>query len=149
MFRLRAGRLDVKLFVCRYVHFHSDLRKPSVCTCQCCAPLCIKVLRHRIVFISSSSFLKRIHIRIETDHCSLAIRWADQHVSEFPFVWLRDNCSCPACVDKHTYQRNLDTVKEVRQWTVKIASLIHYLFFVFFLNSCRFVTFQDEIRLFA
>eukprot|EP01119_Soliformovum_irregulare_P025743 TRINITY_DN9617_c0_g1_i1.p1 TRINITY_DN9617_c0_g1~~TRINITY_DN9617_c0_g1_i1.p1 ORF type:complete len:452 (-),score=79.19 TRINITY_DN9617_c0_g1_i1:430-1785(-) len=43
--------------------------------------------------------------RIERTMKTLDITWGDQHTSMFPFIWLRDNCLCPQCVDPHSGQK--------------------------------------------
>ncbi len=44
---------------------------------------------------------------------SLKVQWMDGRHSEYPYVWLRDNCRCAQCVDPRTHQRNLDTFLHV------------------------------------
>lgn len=41
-----------------------------------------------------------IEIR-ETSPTELSITWADQHVSKFTYVWLRENCPCALCRALH------------------------------------------------
>jgi len=36
---------------------------------------------------------------IQEDNTKLLVRWGDQHRSTFHYIWLRDNCTCPACGD--------------------------------------------------
>ena len=50
---------------------------------------------HRIVSINKESRLARI-------------AWSDGHVSEFHYLWLRDNCSCSLCRHPHTLERTVD-----------------------------------------
>jgi hypothetical protein len=48
------------------------------------------------------------HLAINSKEGTLDIRWADQHVSHFHFIWLRDH----DCADVNaTNQRNTDTAR--------------------------------------
>ncbi|KJE88931.1 gamma-butyrobetaine dioxygenase [Capsaspora owczarzaki ATCC 30864] len=40
---------------------------------------------------------------------SLKCAWADGKAAEFHYIWLRDNCHCPACRHPVTHQKVLDT----------------------------------------
>lgn len=43
----------------------------------------------------------------------LHVHWDDQSVSRFPYIYLRDICNCPKCVDAKSLQRKLDTVGQI------------------------------------
>ena len=44
----------------------------------------------------------------DTERRLARIVWDDGHASEFHFVWLRDNCFCPACRHPHSLERTFD-----------------------------------------
>ena len=46
--------------------------------------------------------------KIENGERKLYIGWGDGHRSVFHYVWLRDNCSCPACGESSTLQQRID-----------------------------------------
>lgn len=43
----------------------------------------------------------------------LHVHWNDQSVSRFPYIYLRDICNCPKCVDAKSLQRKFDLVGQV------------------------------------
>jgi gamma-butyrobetaine dioxygenase len=54
---------------------------------------------------------------------SVQVRWADGHVSRFPFIWLRHNCECNACGSTQTARRFLrmtDIPASVRPQSVRV-----------------------------
>ena len=51
------------------------------------------------------------------EHDWLEVTWEDGQVNHYPFLWLRDNCTCPACFNEPSQSRvmllsdlDLDTV---------------------------------------
>ena len=47
---------------------------------------------------------------IETADEALAVAWRARGGSRFPYLWLRDNCRCPACRDPRNGQRLFDVL---------------------------------------
>ncbi|XP_031569690.1 gamma-butyrobetaine dioxygenase-like [Actinia tenebrosa] len=43
----------------------------------------------------------------------LHVHWNDQSVSRFPYIYLRDICNCPKCLDAKSFQRKLDIVGQI------------------------------------
>ena len=44
----------------------------------------------------------------EVRHQLLEVCWSDGASRRFPLIWLRDNCSCDACLHPHTWERTFD-----------------------------------------
>lgn len=42
---------------------------------------------------------------ISFDNKTLKIKWDNDDISEYHFLWLRDNCDCKACVTRLTYEQ--------------------------------------------
>jgi len=42
-------------------------------------------------------------------HQSAKIIFDDNRTADFKYIWLRDNCKCPKCVDQATQQKLLDS----------------------------------------
>jgi len=42
-------------------------------------------------------------------HQTAKVIFDDNQTAEFKYIWLRDNCKCPSCVDVNTRQKLLDT----------------------------------------
>ena len=38
----------------------------------------------------------------------LIINWKEKFTDEYPLVWLRDNCQCPACFDQSSKSRTIN-----------------------------------------
>jgi DUF971 family protein len=62
-----------------------------------------------------------IDIKAQSARRILRVQWADDHVSEFPYKYLRCQCGCAICVDERTGIRRLnpDDVPE----NVEVAEL--------------------------
>ena len=64
-----------------------------------------------VAFSSSSSgrsFLERVH-ESHSDKM-LHVRWGDNTLSRFPYIFLRDNCQCDQCFHTTAIQRAFDLV---------------------------------------
>ena len=48
--------------------------------------------------------------RVAIEGGRLSVAWAGGGHAEFPFIWLRDNCLCPACRDPGSGQRLVDVL---------------------------------------
>ena len=49
-------------------------------------------------------------ITSDKENRMLNVTWNDESVSRYPYVFLRDNCRCPACLHESSCQRRFDTV---------------------------------------
>ena len=47
----------------------------------------------------------------------LKIIWNDKETCEFPHIFLRDNCQCPACFHPVAKSRLVDTVKAIDRYS--------------------------------
>ena len=66
-------------------------------------------------------------IQARTAEQLLVITWPNDHVSKFPFVFLRGECPCAVCVDEMTGKRILDLSTIPANLTIKDMQLVgHY-----------------------
>ncbi|XP_037072112.1 gamma-butyrobetaine dioxygenase-like [Pollicipes pollicipes] len=62
--------------------------------------------------LAGSVYLKdipRIVSAVPACHQTAKVIFEDNKTAEFKYIWLRDNCKCPSCVDVDTRQKLLDT----------------------------------------
>jgi len=48
--------------------------------------------------------------KVQQDQRKLFVYWADDHCSQFHYLWLRDNCYCPKCGDPRHGEKHLRIV---------------------------------------
>lgn len=41
--------------------------------------------------------IKRLNLQLPGVNVQLQVWWREGEPDEFPYIWLRDNCQCPAC----------------------------------------------------
>ena len=54
---------------------------------------------------------------------ALEVNWSDGASRQFPLIWLRDNCSCEACLHPHTLERTFDLLSVPENLTVTSAQV--------------------------
>jgi len=54
---------------------------------------------------------------------SIALTWADGYVSEFHYIWLRDSCPCPACVNAVTREQTFEIFAHPDNFAIDDVSL--------------------------
>ncbi|XP_047484489.1 gamma-butyrobetaine dioxygenase-like isoform X1 [Penaeus chinensis] len=67
---------------------------------------------------------------VSQGHNTLKVRWRDGESDEFPYVWLRDNCQCPACFLRSASSRLLrvaDLAMDVRPREVQVSKDGYFL----------------------
>jgi gamma-butyrobetaine dioxygenase len=47
-------------------------------------------------------------VGIQENTNRLIVNWKDNLTDEYPLVWLRDNCQCPACFDQSSQSRTIN-----------------------------------------
>nr|CAH0103769.1 unnamed protein product [Daphnia galeata] len=48
------------------------------------------------------------YVGIQENTNRLIVNWKDNLIDEYPLVWLRDNCQCPACFDQSSQSRTIN-----------------------------------------
>ncbi len=62
---------------------------------------------------------------LERSARTLEVVWSDGHVSEFLYLWLRDNCPCGVCVHAQTKERLFDLLsvpEDLRPASVRVSA---------------------------
>lgn len=56
-------------------------------------------------------FLTASSVEIDGVSKRLIVKWKDNFKDEYPLMWLRDNCQCPACFDQSSQSRTINFSK--------------------------------------
>ena len=63
-------------------------------------------------------------IRVDRQQKALTVRWHDDHVSVYPFRWLRERCECAACKEEWTGKRLIEPGSIAEDITIQHAELV-------------------------
>lgn len=63
-------------------------------------------------------------IQVRRQERVIEIRWSADHVSVYPFRWLREQCECAACKDEWTGERLLQAERIPQDLSIQDAELV-------------------------
>jgi len=75
---------------------------------------------------------------------NLDLVWSDDHHSRFHFIWLRDNCPCPACLHPQTRERTFDVMSIAADQPVPSSVDVHEDQLVICWEDGHVSTFQSD-----